>query len=449
VNVTSRGVSERRGEAHAGTMVTRRKLGGPASCAVGLECNRCGASFDLQTAAVRCPNCAATLQVAYDLDAARRSFRSAPLADRPLTMRRYAELLPPARTLTVGEDTGFTPLIPARRLGRKLGLRRLFIKDDTVNRPSLSYKDRGVGIAVQHALDTGHERIACVSTGNVGHALAAFAAAAGLRAYVFYPRDLEVAKAHVCRALGATTLRVDGEYDELNAACRELAARRGLPFVNITLRPFYAEGAKTLTLEVVEQLGWRAPAHILVPVAGATLINKVRKALDDLRGTGLIDSEATRIHGAQAAGSAPVANAVKAGSSTILPTEPRTYARSIAIGAPGDGDEAIATITGSGGWAETADDDEIAAAVELLAATEGIFAEPAGGATVAVLRKLIDQGRIAPDDVTVAAITGNGLKTIDHTANRDHAALRCDVDALDRELAPTLGAVAGARGGRP
>jgi threonine synthase len=417
----------------------------PVSCVRSLACIACGLPHNLAAPRPRCTSCGAALEIQYDYGAARASIQRPRLRDRPCNIWRYAELLPLSGLPSVGIETGFTPLIRAQALGRRLGLRELYVKDDTVNRPSLSYKDRGVAVAVQHAKDAGHASIACVSTGNVGNALAAFAARAGLQAYVFYPAGLGSTKTGICHAYGARTFTVDATYDELNGVCRELGPRCGLPFVNIDLRPIYAEGAKTLTLEIAEQLQWRAPDHIVVPVAGATLINKVSKALDELVHVGLLAGSPTRIHAAQAAGSAPVADAVKAGRSQIEPVVPDTYARSIAIGAPGDGGRALEVIARTGGWAEVASDDEIGRAVDLLAATEGIFAEPAGGATIAVLQKLVQQGRIGGDDVAVAAVTGNGIKTLGDRpsqtatgkppARRAEPVYPCDVDLLERWLA--------------
>lgn len=415
------------------------------SCAAGLGCPRCGASYELAEAPARCASCASTLEVAYDYDAARRSIEEHPLASRRADVWRLRELLPCQGPFVVGHDAGFTPLLHARRLGRELGLDRLYLKDDTVSRPSLSYKDRNVSVAVQHAVEAGATHLGCVSTGNVGNAVAIFAARAGLRAHVVYPRTVERAKMLVSRLSGAHAIQVDGTYDEVNALCREVGPRIELPFANISMRPFYAEGAKTLTYEVVEQLGGVAPDHILLPVAGATLINKVGKAFDELVHVGVLREARARIHVAQAAGCAPVASAIAAGERHIRACVPNTYAHSIAIGAPGDGDQAIALVHRSGGTAGTATDDEIRDAIALLARTEGVLAEPAGGVSIAVAAKLAAEGRLARDEVTVAAVTGNGLKTIAELAgdaprsgDEREPLVPCTAEALERELARAM-----------
>lgn len=328
-----------------------------------------------------------------------------------------------------------TPLVRAQRLGRALGLQELWLKDDSVNWPTLSYKDRGIAVAVAYAAHAGATEIACVSTGNVGNAVAAHAARAGLRAYVFYPRDIETGKHVLSETYGAHTMHVDATYDALNRTCKQVGQGCNLAFANITYRPFYAEGAKTLTFEIIEQLGFRMPDHIVVPVAGATLVVKVEKAVGEFRTTGLADGE-PRIHAVQPAGCSPVTSALEANDQHIRPMTPRTFAMSLAIGAPGDGDRGMAAVRRSGGQGVTVSDNAIREAIDLLARTEGIFVEPAGGNTVAGLIALVERGEISRHDVVTVALTGNGLKTLDF-AERTSAAptlFPCDADLLAEEV---------------
>lgn len=327
-------------------------------------------------------------------------------------------------------------MVRAHRLGRMLGLRELWLKDDSVKWPTLSYKDRGIAVAVSYAAEAGLSEIACVSTGNVGNSLAAHAARAGLRAYVFYPRDIETAKHVLSAAYGAHTVHVDATYDVLNRTCRQIGKDCSLVFANISYRPLYAEGAKTLTFEIVEQLGFRMPDHIVVPVAGATLLVKVEKALHEFRTIGLAAGD-TRIHAVQPAGCSPVASALEAGEEHIWPMTPSTFAMSLAIGAPGDGDRGIAAVRRSGGQGVSVSDDAIREAIDLLARTEGIFVEPAAGNTVAGLISLAQRGEIGRDDTVVVALTGNGLKTLDFAERPGDSLelLPCDADLLAQEVA--------------
>ena len=385
------------------------------SCATELICRGCGFRAPLTDTAFRCPDCDTGLDVEYDYDRAKASIAARGMAERPWNVWRFEELLPitgRAAAGRVAQFAGQTPLIPAERLGAELGLRNLYVKDDSTNRPSLSYKDRVVGMAVARALELGAGEIGCVSTGNVGTATASLAAAAGIKPYVFYPANLERAKARGCRALGAQVCQVDGNYDEANRACRELTEATGIPFANISLRPFYAEGAKTLAYELVEGLGWRSPDHVVMPAAGGTLSSRVHKGLREFEILGLAETAQTKLHVGQPTGCSPIAKTIVEGAAEIVPQQPETLAHSLAIGAPGDGALVVDAVRSRGGSAAAVPDGEILEAMELLAATEGVLTEPAGGTTVAATMKLAQRGEIAPDDVVVIVISGNGLKTL-------------------------------------
>jgi threonine synthase len=385
------------------------------SCATELVCPECGRRAPLGDTAFRCPDCDKGYDVVYDHELARERVAELGPERRSQNIWRYEELLPIAdvRALRkVGEFAGFTPLIRADRLGAELGLPNLYVKDDSTNRPTLSYKDRVVSLAVARALELGCKEIGCVSTGNVGTATASLGAKAGLKPYIFYPANLERAKARSCRALGAEVCQLDGNYDEANRACRELAEASGLQFANITLRPFYSEGAKTLAFEVVEQLGWRSPDHIVMPAAGGTLSSRVHKGLNELEAVGLAETAQTKLHIGQPVGCSPIATAISENSEEIVPQVPETLAQSLAIGAPGDGPLVVDAVRSRGGSAAAAPDGEIITAMELLAATEGILTEPAGGTTLAATMKLAQQGVLDRDETIVVVISGNGLKTL-------------------------------------
>jgi threonine synthase len=395
-------------------------LGGPngqrtSSCAVELVCPSCGAREELADTAFRCPDCDTGFDIEFDYEMAKARIEARPLSDRPWNVWRFEELLPITSRVAadrVAQFAGQTPLIRAERLGAELGLRNLYVKDDSTNRPSLSYKDRVVGMAVARALELGASEIGCVSTGNVGTATAALAAQAGLRPYVFYPANLERAKARGVRALGAQVVQVDGNYDEANRACRELTENTGIPFANISLRPFYAEGAKTLAYELVEALGWSSPDHVVMPAAGGTLSSRVHKGLLEFETVGLAETAQTKLHIGQPTGCSPIAKTIVSGAEEIVPEVPETLAQSLAIGAPGDGPLVVEAVRSRGGSAADVPDGEILEAMELLAVTEGVLTEPAGGTTVAATAKLAQRGVIGPDDVTVIVISGNGLKTL-------------------------------------
>jgi threonine synthase len=374
----------------------------------GFRCRACGA---LQPADERyvCAECYGPIEPEYDLASSRTEELRAAIARGPLSLWRYARLLPvdpPANALAVG----WTPLIPAPRLGEALGIARLLIKDDSRN-PSLSFKDRPVAIAVARALALGLDTLACASTGNLAGAVAAAAARHGLRAYVFVPDSTEEAKVAAAAAFGATVVRVRGTYDQTNRLCARLADEERWGFVNFTLRPYYAEGSKTLLFECAEQLGWRLPDHVVVPVGSGALLTRTATAVAQLRATGLVGDGRCRIHAAQPAGCAPVADAVLDGYRGVRAVrDPATVARSLAIGTPADGDGSVAAIRASGGSAAAVGDPEITAACALLARTEGVLAEPAGGVVVAAARALAARGGFDDGGTVVLYITGNGHK---------------------------------------
>jgi threonine synthase len=408
------------------------------SCATELVCRDCGRRYPLPEAAFKCHGCGNGLDVDYDYELAKARLAEIPPAEREINIWRFEELLPivDARAQArVGRYSGRTPLIHADRLGAELGLKKLYLKDDSTSRPSLSYKDRVVSMAVARLLELGKEEIGCVSTGNVGTAVSSLAAKAGVAAYVFYPSNMERGKARACRALGAAVIQLDGNYDQANRACRELALASGMQFANITLRPFYAEGAKTEAYEVVEQLEWEAPDHIVIPAAGGTLSSRVHKGLNELEIVGLAETSGVRIDIAQAEGCSPIATAITDGSGEIEPQTPHTAAHSIAIGAPGDGPLVVDAVTSRGGTAAPATDAEIFEAIDLLGATEGILTEPAGGTTIACTAKLANEGKIGPADTVVAIVSGNGYKTLDEHPDKPWPEMvACDVDSMTEVL---------------
>jgi threonine synthase len=383
----------------------------------GLKCRLCGKAYP-QEPLNFCTEDFGPLEVDYDYEAIKAALSRAKVEARPKTMWRFRELLPTDGKPTVGAQVGGTPLVRADRLAEALGVEHLWIKNDAVNFPTLSFKDRVVAVALSKAREFGFQTVGCASTGNLANSVAANAAAAGLDSYIFIPADLERTKILGTSIYGAKVIGVTGTYDEVNRLCTQVAFKYGWGFVNINLRPFYAEGSKTVGFEIAEQLGWRTPQHVVVPMAGGSLIGKVQKAFSELAKVGLIRDLACKIHGAQPTGCNPITAAVKNGADSHRPVrKPNTIAKSLAIGDPADGYFAIQVIRGSGGWADDVNDDEIAEAMILLGRTEGIFAETAGGVTVAVARKLIDQGRIPRDEEIVLCITGNGLKTQDAVAD--------------------------------
>ena len=385
----------------------------PPGLVRGLQCRECGLSVPVAPRYV-CDQCFGPLEIAYDYPAIAGLLSRSVIAARPQSMWRYRELLPLDGPATVGTQVGYTPLVRAERLGRALGIDELYVKNDAVNHPTLSFKDRVVAVALSKAREFGYDTVACASTGNLANAVAAHAASVGLRAVVFIPDDLEQGKVIGTNIYGPTIVPVRGTYDDVNRLCSEVADRHRWGFVNVTLRPFYAEGSKSFGFEIQEQLGWRPPAHVVSPLASGSLLTKIAKSFSEFVKLGLVEAPATavRYHGAQASGCGPIAEAVRAGRDAIRPVKaPRTIAKSLAIGNPADGYYAARAILASHGSAAAASDDEILAAMRLLAETEGIFAETAGGVTVAAAQKLVAEGRIGRGEATVLCITGNGLKT--------------------------------------
>jgi threonine synthase len=349
--------------------------------------------------------------VDYDYAAIGKVISRERISQGPKSLWRYIDLLPVEGEATVGLHAGFTPLIHAKNLGKTLGLDELYLKNDTINHPTLSFKDRVVAVALTRAKEFKFDTVACASTGNLANAVAAHAAQAGLRCFVFIPYDLESAKVLGNLIYKPTVVAVEGNYDDVNRLCSEIAGEYSWAFVNINIRPYYAEGSKTLAFETVEQMGWRTPDQVVVPIASGSLLTKIWKGFKEMERLGLIGQVSTRIHGAQAEGCSPVVSAFKENRDFIRPVKPKTIAKSLAIGNPADGYYALKTVQESQGHLEWVSDEEIIEGIKLLAQTEGIFAETAGGVTVGVLKKLVREGIIAQQDVTVAYITGNGLKT--------------------------------------
>ena len=374
-----------------------------------LKCRECGETYPLEPMNV-CELCFGPLEIEYDYEEIARLVSREQIAAGPDTIWRYKDLLPIEGDKVVDMGAGFTPLRKADRLGEELGLQELYIKNDTVN-PTWSFKDRVVSVATSKALEFGFDTMACASTGNLGNAVSAHAAKAGLRAFVFIPSDLETPKILLSSVYRPNVVAVNGTYDEVNRLCSELADRYPWAFVNINIRPYYTEGSKTLAYEVVEQLGWQSPDHIVIPIASGALLTKTWRGLNELVQVGLMDEITCRVHGAQPEGCSPVATAFKQGADDFIPVRPHTIARSLAIGNPADGFYALRAIRESGGVADLVSDEEIVEGILLLSRTEGIFAETAGGVTVGVAKKLAEAGIIKPSDRTVLLITGGGLKT--------------------------------------
>ncbi len=388
----------------------------------GLSCHLCGATYP-PTASWVCSECLGPLEVSYDYDAVRKVMSRELIESRPRSLWRYVELLPVSEPRT-GFYSGFTPLVRASRLAEALGLTELYIKDDSVNHPTFSYKDRVVSVAATKAVELNFPVFGCASTGNLAGSVAAHAARLGLQCYVFIPHDLEPAK-----ILGAAIYRphvvaVDGNYDDVNRLCTQVADRYGWGFANINLRSYYAEGAKSMGFEIAEQLGWRYPDHIVSPVAGGTLLPRIFKGLREFKEVGLVEGQLPRIHAAQPAGSAPVIRALEAGLEFPDPVKPDTIAKSLAIGNPADGFQVVKVVKETGGSGAMVSDAEILDAIDLLAQTEGIFTEPAGGTTLAATRALVRRGVIKPNESVVVCITGNGYKTAEIMGDRVERPLR-------------------------
>src|SRR5580692_7629340 len=390
-----------------------------------LRCRECGRSWGNQPRSI-CHECFSPLEITYDYAAlqasiAQGAFSRERIAQRPPNIWRYSELLPLPHGFQPRLPVGFTPLFQAPQLAQRLFGKKddstfahnLYIKNDAVCLPTLSFKDRVVAVALSQARAFGFDTVACSSTGNLANAVAAHAAREGLKAWIFIPSDLEPAKILGTNVFGAKVVRIAGSYDQVNRLCSQIADEHNWGFVNVNLRPYYAEGSKTVGYEIAEQLGWRLPDNVVVPMAGGSLITKIKKAFEELIELGVVEAKPFKIFGAQATGCSPISTAVKAGNADIEPQKPATLARSLAIGNPADGHYAIKAITKSGGWSEDVSDPEMIESIQILAETEGIFTETAGGVTTGCARKLYRSGRIAPEETTVLCITGNGLKTTD------------------------------------
>ena len=411
-----------------------------------LRCRECGRRFGNQPRSI-CEECFSPLEVAYDYDWIRyllgegtidpvRTMRER-ITQRAPSMWRYSDLLPLPEGFEPRLPVGFTPLFRAPQLAAKLAgngeartaAQNLYIKNDAVCLPTLSFKDRVVAVALAQARAFGFDTVACSSTGNLANAVAAHAARLGLKAWIFIPADLEPAKILGTQVFGANVVRISGSYDQVNRLCSQIADERNWGFVNVNLRPYYSEGSKTVGFEIAEQLGWRLPDNVVVPMAGGSLIIKIKKAFDELSRLGLVEEKPVRFFGGQATGCSPISTAVKTGNTEIEPQKPATIARSLAIGNPADGHYAIKTIKHTGGWSEDVSDPEVIDSIRLLAETEGIFTETAGGVTVGCAGKLYRQDRILAEETTVLCITGNGLKTTDVLAG---------IYEAERPIAPKL-----------
>ncbi len=394
-----------------------------------LKCNDCGRRFGNRPLS-GCPDCLAPLEIVYDLDLIRREgrFTRANIAAGPHDIWRYAALLPIPTGFQPDLPVGFTPLVRARQLGRRIGADNLYIKNDAVCFPTLSFKDRVVSVALANAQAFGFQVVGCSSTGNLANSVAAQAARLGLKATILVPADLEPAKILNTLVYGARLVRIDGNYDHVNRLCTLIADEFQYGLVNVNLRPYYAEGSKTQGYEIAEQLGWRLPDNVICPMAGGSLIRKIRKAFTELVALGLVEGKPVKFFGAQATGCSPISESVREGWDYIEPQRPNTIARSLAIGNPADGPAASKMIRATGGWAEDVSDIELVSGIQELAETEGIFTETAGGVTTAVAARLYAQGRIGREETTVVCITGNGLKTtdalVDRFAHLDSRAIR-------------------------
>jgi threonine synthase len=405
----------------------------------GLKCRECGRGYPSSPSHV-CEFCFGPLEVEYDYEVIRARISRARIEAGPGSIWRYADLLPldlAHGEPPVGGAVGFTPLVRARNLAEEWGVRELYVKNDAVSHPTCSFKDRVVAMAVGKAREFGFDTVACASTGNLANAVAAHAAEARLASYIFIPADLEAGKVLATLIYDPTVIEVQGTYDEVNRLCAEVGDRHHWAFVNINLRPYYAEGSKTYGYEIAEQLGWRAPAHVVTPCAGGSLLTKIAQAMREMAMLGLIPEGRPRMYAAQAAGCAPIVTMIKKDTDVLEPVRPRTICKSLAIGNPADGYYAYRAVKDSGGHGEDATDEEIIEGMRLLARTEGIFAETAGGVTVAATRKLIEAGRIPRDEPIVMCVTGNGLKTPDALRDRLHAAavIQPTLGAFDRALA--------------
>ena len=412
------------------------------SFATNLRCRECHREYPLAATHV-CEYCFGPVEVTYDYDGIRKSVSRAGIGAGPASLWRYKDFLPCDAESAIDIGAGFTPLIRAKNLGKALGLNNLYIKNDTVN-PTWSFKDRVVAVASSRAREMGYETLACASTGNLANSVSAHAAAAGMDAVVFIPHDLELGKVLGSSIYGPTLVKVRGNYDAVNRLCAELAGSYKWAFVNVNVRPYYSEGSKTLGFEVAEQLGWQAPDHCVVPIASGSLFVKIKKGFEEFTKAGLIEPKKVRMSGAQATGCSPVATAWLEGTTNFRPQKPDTIAKSLAIGNPADGYYSLVQLAETGGACGSVSDPEIVEAMKLLAETEGIFGETAGGVTVATLKQLAAQGKIGADEVTVAFITGAGFKTVEAVAEALNPPLEIDAnvesfEAAFRALQPAQG----------
>lgn len=382
------------------------------SYVVGLRCRECHKQYPQKGVHV-CEVCFGPLEVEYDYEAMQGKVTRESITKRDRNLWRYRDLLPCEGEPKAGLFSGYTPLKRARGLEKVLGVKELYIKDDSANYPTWSYKERVVSVAITKAIELGYDTVGCASTGNLANSVAAHAAQAGLKAFVMIPHDLELGKVLGSLIFGPTMVRIQGNYDDVNRLCSEIADKYPWAIVNVNLRPFYTEGAKTFGFEIAEQLGWKLPRHTVVPTAGGTILPKVYKAYQEFVKLGLVEDNHPKIYSAQPSGCNPVVEAIQAGRELIKPQKPKTIAKSLAIGNPADGYYVVQAVKQSGGWGESATDPEIIDAIKLLARTEGIWTEPAGGTTLAAAIKLINSGRIPKDESIVVSITGNGLKTVE------------------------------------
>lgn len=417
------------------------------SFAKNLRCKECGRTYPLDPIHV-CEFCFGPLEVFYDYEAIGQIISHERIQAGPPTMWRYADLLPCDAERAVDIGTGYTPLIRAGNLGRALGLNRLYIKNDCQN-PTWSFKDRVVSVASSVAREFEFDTLACASTGNLANSVSAHSARAGLKAIVFIPADLEQGKVIGSAVYAPTLVAVDGSYDDVNRLCSELGDKYPWAFVNINVRPYYAEGSKTLGYEVCEQLGWRAPDHCVVPLASGSLFTKIYKGIKEFAWLGLIDWQGTRMSGAQGLGCSPIVDAWERGSYDIIPQKPTTIAKSLAIGNPADGYNALKVMDQTNGGCTAVTDDEVIDGIKLLAETEGVFAETAGGVVVSGLRRMVERGDIGRDEVVVAFITGAGLKTQEVVAPELAPALTIKpaIDSFEDALMERAGALPAARAG--
>jgi len=386
------------------------------SFVLGLKCKECGREYPKKPIYV-CEYCFGPLEVVYDYKKIKQSLTKEKIEGRRKTLWRYKELLPVDEEPICGLNSGFTPLYEAKNLAKIFGVKKLYIKDDSVNHPTLSFKDRVVAVALSKAKEFGFKTVACASTGNLANAVAAHSRYSGFDCFVFVPYNLEKTKIVSSLIYDVNVVAIEGNYDDVNRLCAEIASKYNWAFVNVNLRPYYSEGSKTYGFEIIEQLGWEKPKHIVVPVASGSLLTKIYKAFKEFYELGFIDDLDTKFYIAQAEGCSPIVNAFKANSDIIRPVKPNTIAKSIAIGNPADGVYALEVVKKTNGYAEVSSDEEIVEGIKLLASTEGIFTETAGGTVVAVAKKLIQNGIIPKDEEILLCITGNGLKTQEAVIN--------------------------------